>query len=164
VFQQDRAGYNKQQRQHTLSTCSHPEADGARKAWIEMTRSMRPAGPGKAGKFARFSCCYGCFVPQAMCQRWQRQEGQRGRWKSTSRACQFSDIIMPVVVCMFREGSSEAGQLYSQWVAESGVGEKDAEDVLRWFGQKVIWGGVEGSKLCQVFWEFSNMIHREAGV
>lgn len=58
---------------------------------------------------------------------------------------------MPVVVCMFREGSSEAGQLYSRWVTECGVGEKDAEDVLRWFGQKVIWGGVEGSRLCQVF-------------
>ena len=157
-------GHDEQQTQHTLSVCSHPEADGARKAWFEMNKSMRPAGPGKAGKFAPYSCCYGCFVPQAMCQKWQRQEGERGRWKFTSKPCQFSDIIMPVVVCMFREGSSEAGQLYSGWVAECGVDEKDEEDVLRWFGQKVIWGGVEGSKLCQVFWEFSNIIQREKGV
>jgi len=71
---------------------------------------------------------------------------------------------MPVAVCMFRKGSSETGQLYRQWIAESGVGENDEEDVLRWFGQKVICGGVEGSKLGQVFWEFSNIIHRERGV
>jgi hypothetical protein len=54
--------------------------------------------------------------------------------------------------------------LYSQWIAESGIGANNEEDVLRWFGQKVIWGGVEGSKLCQVFWEFSKIIHRERGV
>jgi superfamily II DNA helicase RecQ len=157
-------GCDEQQTQHTLSTCSHQEANGARKAWFEMGKSMRPPGPGKAGKFAPFSCCYGCFVPQAMCQKWQRQEGQGRTWKLTSRACQFSDIIMPVVVCMFREGSSEAGQLYHQWIAESGVSENSEGDILRWFGQKVIWGGVEGSKLCQVFWEFSNIIRREKGV
>jgi hypothetical protein len=99
--------------------CSRVEADGARKAWFEMNKSMRPAGPGKAGKFAEYSCCYGCFVTQAMCQKWQRQEGQCGRWKSTSRACQFSDIIMPVVVCMFRS-VKRMGRMY-------------------YFGQKVIW-------------------------
>jgi superfamily II DNA helicase RecQ len=150
-------GYPDGQTQHPFRQCGRPDANSAREAWFQMSKSMRPAGPGKPGKFAPYSCCYGCFAPQAMCQKWQRQEEGRGRFKSTSRVCQFDDIIMPVVVCMFREGSSDAEKLFRDWVEQSGVDASNEEQVLRWFGQKVMWGGVEGSKLCQVFWEFSNI-------
>lgn len=154
-------GYTEEQTQHTFSTCGHTEAALARDAYFAMAKSMRPAGPGKAGKMALYSCCYRCFVPQAMCDKWQRQEGERGRWRATNNSCQFDDIILPVIVCMFREGSDEGRGLFQEWVTKSGVCETDREEVLRWFGQKVIWGGVEGSRLCQVFWEFSNMVNKD---
>ena len=32
------------------------------------------------------------------------------------------------------------------------VDTKDEEKVYRWFGQRVKWGGIEGSKLWQVFY------------
>ena len=152
-------GLQERHTQHTLRECNHPEADGAREAWFEMSTSMKPAKPGQPGKFAPYSCCFECFVPQSICQKWQPQESGRGRWKGTGQACQFRDIIMPVVVCMFREGSSEVYEKYNQWMTECRISSNNAEDVLRWFGQKVVWGGIEGSKLCQVFWEFAKIFH-----
>jgi hypothetical protein len=61
-------------------------------------------GKGKPGKFAPYSCCFKCYAPQAICQAWEGREGQSGKWKFTSKRCQFQDIIMPVVVCMLCEG------------------------------------------------------------
>ena len=41
-----------------------------------------------------------------------------------------------------------------EWAREGGIEVTREEDVFRWLGQKIIWGGIEVSRLVQVFYRF----------
>lgn len=138
---------------HSISECQQEGASEVRKQWGEMAKGMRP-GDGKAGKFAPYSCCFKCYVPQAICQSWQSQEGQQGKWRPTGRSCQFKDIIMPVVVCMLCQRGGWAEEDFENWATADGVNIREQEEVLRWLGQKIIWGDIEVSRLVQIFYRF----------
>ena len=50
-------------------------------------------------RFERFSCCFYCQVPQAICQHWEQKE--EGWWKEVDGVdCQFKRIVMPAFICM----------------------------------------------------------------
>jgi len=139
---------------HSISECQQEEAGEVRKQWMEMAKGMRP-GNGKAGKFEPYSCCFTCYVPQAICQGWENQEEQGGKWRRNSKQCQFKDIIIPVVVCMLLcEEVEWAREDFEKWAREGGIEVTREEDVFRWLGQKIIWGGIEVSRLVQVFYRF----------
>jgi len=68
--------------------------------WFKMKDRMRD---GRI--FAGFSCCYDCHVPQAICSKWAEENG---RWRCLpDGACQFDQIIMPVVISGINEGIDE---------------------------------------------------------
>jgi superfamily II DNA helicase RecQ len=139
---------------HSITACQQAAAEEMRQEWAGLARGMRP-GPGRAGRFAAFSCCFTCHVPQAICAGWERQEGERGRWKASGRRCQFGDIVMPVVACTLgrRDGSGDqAIEAVEGWARADGVEPGDQEEVFRWLGQKMIWGEIEISRLVQVFY------------
>ena len=46
-------------------------------------------------------------------------------------------------------------------MAKDKVNLHDAEGIYKWFGQKVKWGGIEATKLCQVFQALTQMVDRE---
>jgi superfamily II DNA helicase RecQ len=139
---------------HSISECQQEGADKYREDWFDMAQGMRPS-KGKPGKFAPYSCCFKCYAPQAICQAWEGREGQSGKWKSTGKRCQFKDIIMPVVICMLGAGEDWTRHDFASWAREGGVDVTDKEEVFRWLGQKLIWGGIEVSKLVQVFYRFA---------
>ena len=139
---------------HSISECQQEDAHKVRKDWLNMAEGMRPRN-GKPGKFASYSCCFKCYAPQAICQGWEGREGQSGKWKSTGKRCQFKDIIMPVVVCMMSDGEEWTGESFASWAREGGVDVTNEDEVFRWLGQKLIWGGIEVSKLVQVFYKFA---------
>jgi hypothetical protein len=147
-------GRGGQRSSHSISECQQGVADKVRQDWLDMAEGMRPS-KGKPGKFAPYSCCFKCYAPQAICEAWEGREGQSGKWKSTSKRCQFKDIIMPVVVCMMGEGEDWTREGFASWAREGGVDVTNKEEVFRWLGQKLIWGGIEVSKLVQVFYRFA---------
>jgi superfamily II DNA helicase RecQ len=147
-------GRGGQRSSHSISECQQGVADKVRQDWLDMAEGMRPS-KGKPGKFAPYSCCFKCYAPQAICEAWEGREGQSGKWKCTSKRCQFKDIIMPVVVCMMGEGEDWTREGFASWAREGGVDVTNKEEVFRWLGQKLIWGGIEVSKLVQVFYRFA---------
>ena len=138
---------------HSISECQQDKAGRIREQWKKMVEGMRP-GNGRAGKFAAYSCCFTCYVPQAICQGWEHKEGQSRKWKPTGKGYQFKDIIMPVVVYMLYGEEDWARVEFTNWATEGGINVRDQEEVMRWLGQKIIWGGIEISRLVQLFYRF----------
>jgi hypothetical protein len=55
---------------------------------------------------------------------------------------------------MMLEGEDWANESFASWAREGGVDVSNKEEVFKWLGQKMIWGGMEVSKLVQVFYRF----------
>lgn len=104
--------------------------------------------------FGPYSCCFDCHAPQEICHKWVAKEGHKGRGKwerIASNKCQFDEIIMPTVISVMREGEDETQAVIINHIRQQGIDEFDKMQVNKWFGQKVEWGGMEVSRLVQVF-------------
>lgn len=121
-----------------------------------MREAMRP-GPGRKGAFAPYSCCFDCCAPQSICAKWEVREEQGGKWHRTSRACQFKDIIIPVVVSLMAEGEDALQDMFKEWIGGFGVDIHNGEEMYKWLGQKVQWGRVELTRLVELFHRFRDV-------
>jgi hypothetical protein len=137
---------------HTIAHCAQDDADQVRSAIREMTRAMRDGR-----KYARFSCCYICGVPQVICQRYE--SNGNGGWRVIAeRECQFCEIVIPVVVsASFIQPGGCMDSIWA-WMHQDGVYYKNKEDVYTWMGQKVRWSGMECTRMMQVFYWISESI------
>jgi hypothetical protein len=74
--------------------------------------------------------------------------------------CELSidGIIMPMVMTVMLEGEDWMIEMIQSWVEESGVEFGNQEQMYRWYGQKVEWGGIEASRLIQVFYRIAKGI------
>jgi hypothetical protein len=68
-----------------------------------------------------------------------------------SNKCQFDEIVMPTIISILRVVGDEMGASIIDEMKQQGINEQDEMQVYKWFGQKVEWGGMEVSKLVQVF-------------
>jgi RecQ family ATP-dependent DNA helicase len=135
---------------HSIEDCVQNGSHEIRKGWKEMKTLMK-----EKRWFALFSCCFDCHVPQAICQKWV-QKKEQGRWERLSGvSCQFDSIIMLVVMTAMLEGEDWMIEMIQSWVEESGVEFGNLEQMYRWYGQKVEWGGIEASRLIQVFYRIA---------
>jgi superfamily II DNA helicase RecQ len=137
---------------HSIEDCIQNGSHEVRKGWKEMKRLMK-----EKRWFASFSCCFDCHVPQAICQKWV-QKKEQGRWEQSGMSCQFDSIVMPTVIAAMLEGEDWMIEMIQSWVEESGVEFGDQEQMYKWYGQKVEWGGIEASRLIQVFYRIAKGI------
>jgi hypothetical protein len=85
---------------HSIIDCVEEGAVEVRIDWFRMKDRMRD---GQI--FAAFSCCYNCYVLQAICSKWAHENG---RWRFLPNGtCQFDQIIMPVVISGINEGTDQ---------------------------------------------------------
>ena len=141
---------------HSINDCVESGSNDIRKGWQEMKTLM-----GERHWFELYSCCFDCHVPQAICQKWV-QKKEQGRWERLSSVgCQFDNIIMPVVMTAMLEGKDWMIEMIQGWVEESGVEFGNQEQMYKWYGRKVEWGGIEASKLVQVFYRLVKGIEVE---
>ena len=133
---------------HSIEDCIQNGSDDIWKGWQEMKTLM-----GKRRWFESYSCCFDCHVPQAICQKWV-QKKEQGRWERLSNVeCQFDNIIMPMVMTAMMEGKDWMIKMINGWVEENGVEEQ--EELYKLYGQKVDWGGIEASRLIQMFYRLA---------
>ena len=98
-------------------------------------------------RLAPFSGCYQCGIPQAICQRWKQKEEQGWFQRVEGVKCQYQGVVIPVVTVIWYKGDCQGENIVREWMEIDRVDIKDEEKVYRWFGQRVKWGGIEGSKL-----------------
>ena len=146
----------KSQQQHRLEDCPHAEAE----ALVNGVRIMTQEIQGKR-RFAKFSCCFDCGVPQAICQKWKQKDEQGWYEKAVGVECQYKGVLISVVVVIWQERNSAKTDFIWKWMEEDFVERGDVQEVYKWFGQKIKWGRMEATKLCKVFHALTKMVEEE---
>jgi superfamily II DNA helicase RecQ len=144
------------EQQHRLEDCQHPELEMV----LQEVRIMIEEIQEKK-RFEEFSCCYTCGVPQAICQRWRQDGAEGGFIEEKTVPCQYPKVVIPVVAVILRASQSDYTDIIWKWMAEDSINNMVIEEQFQWFGRKVLWGGIETSNLCRVFYRVINMIDIE---
>jgi hypothetical protein len=138
-------GYQGDQRHH-IKDCWREEAQQIYQESQDIWKGIH-----KARAFEKFSCCTWCEIPQAICEKWQQKEEQ-GWWEEVEGGrCQYDGILVEGMVTMLQVGEDGVDEEVFQWMEDDGVNVKDQQEVFKWFGRRVEWGGIEATKMVQVF-------------
>jgi hypothetical protein len=98
----------------------------------------------------RFGCCFQCFAPQAICERWEQKE-EGGRWvENRNRKCQLSGIFVAAFYSVWLKGGDKVTERIREWGEQEGVDIMDDESVIWWLGRKVEYGGMEMNRMAQI--------------
>lgn len=137
---------------HQLEECPHPEKDMVVEAVNQMTSRLVDKR-----QFEFCSCCFQCGVPQSICNHWV-QRPAAGYFNQDKRIpCQFPQVVIPVVGVIFQFWPGDTDQAI-EWMKRDGVDVTEVDNVYRWYGRKIWWGGIQATNLCKVFWMFNKMI------
>ncbi|KKZ66219.1 hypothetical protein EMCG_08055 [[Emmonsia] crescens] len=117
---------------HELYRCPHEESQEA-KRWMMTVRSKI--------KYARYSGCFGCGMPQSICNRWKTQ-GQ----------CPYRGFLIPMMAMMLWGCYEEQmKQAWGRRLREFEVDGDDQKAVIEFLGQKVERQGMEHNQLVEMF-------------
>ncbi|MCJ1449638.1 MAG: hypothetical protein MMC23_010160, partial [Stictis urceolatum] len=95
-------------------------------------------------RIERFSGYSECFVPQEWCEGWKKKK--EGGWaKEAGRKCQYRDTVLEGLAVWLVEGKSEEG--FVERMRKEGLGAESYEDIARYLGKRVEWGGLEANRL-----------------
>ena len=91
----------------------------------------------KAGiRYSKYSVCFECGVPQAICQRWESNDS--GGWKrSGKQVCQYAETVIGGVAAVLVRNPNGVREIVIQWMINSGVDVQQSDEVYRWMGQKI---------------------------
>jgi superfamily II DNA helicase RecQ len=140
---------------HSIGQCTAPGVEGVRKGVQEFTTFVQ-----QKRSMERFSCCFCCYIPQAICEHWKHKEDkeERGRWEEdNSQECQYPDVIVPAFWSMMMIRGQVALDWLYDWAERDGYDIRDdTESERQWLGKKVEWGGIEGNNLIRAFKELAS--------
>ena len=115
-------------------------------------------------KWANFAGCWGCAMPQGICETWQRDEANgRFRWRDGKNRwrCQYKKgALMEAVAMVWMVAGAEMEEFLKGQFEERrwSFKEDDLEDFMRvfvrWMGLKQVIGGYESNNACRVLVEF----------
>ncbi|MCJ1387147.1 hypothetical protein MMC17_010276, partial [Xylographa soralifera] len=105
----------------------------------------------------RYGGCTDCFVPQEWCNRWEARVDEAGKelggWKARGNGaekCKFMDLILGGLAINHIKAGYTKG-LRARMQAQGLDLERD-DELLRYFGQKVTWGGLKTWVILKEFW------------
>ena len=143
---------------HTLEECVDPKQELV----------AQEVGVLQSIQFQRYASCYDCGITQQICTQWEEiREGNQKFKRVKGGVCQYNGIVRPVVAASMVVGPlnvvDQAVWAYMRaegiWGANKELEASEEAEVkrgmLKWFGQKVIWGSIEASVLLQVFYRLS---------
>lgn len=140
--------------EHEREECPlQQSANGA--AAIRQAKEMVLEEIWKKKKLERFGGCFGCGIPQKICDRWESQEGDGGSFEmNLQRRCQFEGLLAEFIGIAMVFGPKWV-EKYSKRVVK--------EKIWQWLGQRVVrWHGLETNQMCVMFFEICRVI--EGGI
>lgn len=101
----------------------------------------------------RFSGCFRCHAPQALCTRWREQPAAQGGFEEIPGAMCPYEGLMEHVVTVYRAAGWAEEALASAFrvVQRQGAWVKEG-DYRGLLVSRVRWGGYEANGLCILFW------------
>ncbi|KAK7433632.1 hypothetical protein CaCOL14_013366 [Colletotrichum acutatum] len=144
-----------------------------RKAQAEWVRAQQGTRTAERALFGRrrlepFSGCFDCGLPQEFCERWEGAAEDGGRFRRVEgRTCQLGGTLINVFAASIARLPEAVWRgVFEEQMAAGGVqiadeGRKGWDAFYTWLGGRVLWGGVESSRLCKVTWLLMQQVTRE---
>ena len=107
-------------------------------------------------RWAPYSCCYGCGLPQSICSSFLMDSEKGGYRKEAGERCQYDGVLVRMVMGLWVRHVQVFGDLIERcmemdgWRARSKDEEESGptmEAIVKWFCEKKRWGGIEGNKI-----------------
>jgi hypothetical protein len=126
---------------HGLEDCRRRESEKAQQWARQVQQQLR---------YERYSGCWGCGLPQAICEQWV-SNGQ-GRWvQDPSRECQYpKGTVIGMVAGMLHGQDGEIWAAWMQWLQQHEVDGQQLDEVIRFLGRRRR-GGMEPNYLVVAF-------------
>ncbi|KAK7177507.1 DNA helicase [Paraphaeosphaeria sporulosa] len=139
--------------------CGICEAAGQGNSAHDVRRCWRPEGQQaqetiekieKAIKFALYSGCYWCGVPQAMCGRWE--DNGQGRYRQVEGGvCQYQGVLVGGLIGMMVGSQALAVSHWEQRLIERGVDLGSIDGLVQYLGRKQPLDTIESNRLVEEF-------------
>jgi superfamily II DNA helicase RecQ len=144
---------------HELEVCQESMAQDIRNGVMVLEKEIR---------WAPFSCCFHCGMPQSVCESYEAKES--GGWQRKRRGeCQYRKVLFAAVVAVWtKEEETFSNFVQEEMTADGWAGKTEEEqangpqfkEILVWFGRKVRVGGVEGNKMGLCFAKYMELMGR----
>lgn len=128
--------------EHGLTECSMEGVEKTQTLFDWMKRMIR---------YEKYSVCYDCGIPQAICRRFEANGFGRWRWMR-ERSCQYPDLMVGVVAAAMAEDINGMGHSILAWMEEEGVDVEDDMQTMQWMGKKMYWGEMEAAMINKVWY------------
>jgi superfamily II DNA or RNA helicase len=136
---------------HGLMTCESEGAEEVQEVYQHMKKGVR---------WEKYSCCFQCGVPQAICDRWERIPDEWGWRQVRPGRCQFPEVVTAVVATIMVEERARLGWTVMEWMRADGIDDRLDQAVYQWFGQRIVWGDIEATRMIQVFYRLATRVVR----
>ena len=131
---------------HLLFQCQEKSSEQDRKEYRKLKEAIR-----RERSMERYSGCMDCFLPQAWCNQWERDERKAGMFRrKVGVTCDFQDVVLSGFVVGL--GRTERIDELRRRMEEQRFDITKLKDVLKYLGQKKIWGGLETSQLLKEYY------------
>ena len=126
---------------HDVRQCRREESAAAK----EMINSVE-----KKIRFAKYSGCFWCGVPQEMCNRWE-ENGQGRYQRAHNGECQYKGVLVSGVMGILFGSEVGIAERWCKRLAEQGVNEGSIEALVEYLGEKQRLERVESNNLVKEF-------------
>ena len=114
----------------------------------------------KTIQYEKYSCCFQCGLPQEIC--WRYEQASQGFWQlDSNKKCQLAEVAMPTMFGLAIARGDSVGKSMIQRMNEEGVNEDVDEEVNKWLGGKIRWGGLESNRMTRDFYRVVVEVERE---
>ena len=131
------------------------------KTWDDVVTEIRKVTDEMFGKrrFERFSGCFECGIPQAICESWT-EGADGGRFqRARGGVCRYKGILAGMYGAGFGGQTTQVRQEMEKEARKFGGkvnGAGQEQEWYKWLGKRVIWGGMETNLLCRVWYWIGN--------
>jgi len=128
--------------EHALEQCPAPDVGDVQGATEELKKGIR---------YEKYCVCYGCGIPQAICDGFERKDDGGWAWRR-KRACQYPGLMVGAVISMMTADMNHSGEMIGEWMRLEGIDERHSQQVFAWMGRKIQRGGIEAAVINKVFY------------
>lgn len=127
---------NQQPDEHELIDCTSPQSIDAQ-AWYREWRSRI--------RFAPFSCCYQCGLPETICDR-----------RISQQPCAYPYVLLPMMAMMmygvttYSNVQEQIQSILQIWHLELGIQVQSEQDLVRYLSQ-MAHTALKQSRFCEAF-------------
>ena len=114
-----------------------------------------------------FSGCFDCGMPQEICDRWVADDKDGGRFSRVGESrCQHAGLLLRLYAGVYVWNKDRADAVVCEMMRADNfsVDDEGVDQMYRWLGGRVMWGGMEASRLCRVGYRLCKEMEKVIGV